>query len=178
MISKLPLLLIASASLVAAQNLEPTPSSNAVKAGLCADQHVVDTCVSAMEIGLAKCSNDNWDCKCSGRANIANCYVDCPNVSDAFSAQLQSEKDCATANAYDKGVTDVPATWTTPGPQTATVTPSDVSVPAETDRASRVQPTSTMNKAEETAKPSNGAASGKAAGSWLALLGFGLGIAL
>jgi len=109
---------------------------------------------------------------------LNSCYVDCPNVPDAFSAQLESEKDCATANAYDKGVTDVPATWTTPGPQTATVTPSDVSVPAETDRASRVQPTSTMNKAEETAKPSNGAASGKAAGSWLALLGFGLGIAL
>jgi hypothetical protein len=32
-----------------------------------------------------------------------------------------------------------------------------------------------MNKAEETAKPSNGAAVGKASGSWLALVALGLG---
>jgi hypothetical protein len=83
---------------------------------------------------------------------------------------------CATANHYDKGITDVPATWTTPGPQTAIVTPADVSIPGETETASNVHPTSTMNKAEETAKPSNGAAAGKTAGSWLALLGLGLGV--
>lgn len=103
---------------------------------------------------------------------------------DAFSAQLASEKDCATANHYDKGITDVPQTWTTPGPQTATVTPADVSIPGETESAAQVHPTatatatatSTMNKAEETAKPSNGAAIGKASGSWLALVALGLGI--
>ncbi|KAJ5122178.1 hypothetical protein N7448_003309 [Penicillium atrosanguineum] len=180
--ANLSLLLAASASLVAAQDLAPTPSASAVANGLCADQRVVDTCVEAMKRGLAICSDDNWDCKCSGQANIANCYVDCPNVPDAFSAQLASEKDCATANHYDKGITDVPQTWTTPGPQTATVTPADVSVPGETESAAQVHPTETaaatatekMNKAEETAK--SGAAAGKASGSWLALVGLGLGV--
>lgn len=70
----------------------------------------------------------------------------------------------------------MPATWTTPGPQTTTVIPTDVSIPGESESAARVHPTTTMNKAEETAKPSNGAAAGKAAGSWLALIGLGLGI--
>ncbi|KAJ5218736.1 uncharacterized protein N7498_000835 [Penicillium cinerascens] len=167
--AKLPFLLAASVSLVAAQNLAPTPSSSAVINGMCADQKIVDSCVAAMKLGLDSCSNDNWDCKCSGQANIANCYVNCPNVPAAWSAQLASEKDCATANHYDKGITDVPATWTTPGPQTTTVIPTDVSVLGD-------NPTTTMNKAEETAKPSNGAAPGKAAGSWLALVGLGLGV--
>ncbi|KAJ5678095.1 uncharacterized protein N7477_003728 [Penicillium maclennaniae] len=170
--ANLSLLLAASVSLVVAQDLAPTPSSSAVANGLCADQSIVDTCVAAMKRGLAKCSDDNWDCKCSAQANIANCYVDCPNVPDAFSAQLASAQDCATANHYDKGITDVPQTWTTPGPQTTTVTPADVSVPGETTATATA--TGTMNKTEETAK--SGAAAGIASGSWLALVGLGLGV--
>lgn len=80
----------------------------------------------------------------------------------------------------------MPQTWTTPGPQTTTVTPADVSIPGETESAAQVHgkatatatatatAAGTMNKAEETAK--SGAASGKASGSWLALVGLGLGI--
>lgn len=171
-------LLFLSASLVGAQ--DPTPVSTPSEGG-CADQKVVDQCVLTMKNALAKCQNDNWDCKCSAQANIANCYVDCLNNQDSFSAQLSSAQICATANAYDNGLTEVPATWTTPGP--AAATPAQISDidDEEVDGGQGLkamttsEPTKSSIEHKET-KPSEGAAAAKHAGSWLALLGLGIGM--
>ncbi|KAK5791533.1 hypothetical protein VI817_006842 [Penicillium citrinum] len=132
-----------------------------------------------MKIGLAKCQDDNWDCKCSAQANIANCYVDCLNNQDSFSAQLSSAQICATANAYDNGLTEVPATWTTPGP--AAATPAQISdiEDDEVDGGVKAMTTSAPTKSsteQKETKPSEGAAAAKNAGSWLALLGLGIGM--
>lgn len=32
---------------------------------------IVDTCVNVMRGTLGKCTDNDWDCKCSGSANIA-----------------------------------------------------------------------------------------------------------
>ena len=85
---------------------------------------------------------------------------------------------CATANAYDNGLTEVPATWTTPGP--AAATPAKISDVDDEEvnikSASAAEPTKSSTE-EKSAKTSEGAAPGKAAGSWLALLGLGIGMA-
>lgn len=86
---------------------------------------------------------------------------------------LLSEQDCATANAYDKGETSVATTWTTPGPNTVTATPTDTAVSTTTNFA---EPTAKSLQGEKDASPSEGAAVMKSAGSWLALLGLGVGV--
>ncbi|KAJ5622744.1 hypothetical protein N7490_011349 [Penicillium lividum] len=141
--------------------------------GGCASQQVVDQCVVTMQGTLAKCTDADWDCKCSGSANIANCYEDCPDDPARFSAELMSEQDCATANAYDKGVSAVPTTWTTPGPNTVTATPTDVEISTTTNTAG---PTKSLNGEEASPSASEGAAVMKSAGSLFALLGLGVGI--
>ncbi|KAJ6088198.1 hypothetical protein N7486_009459 [Penicillium sp. IBT 16267x] len=167
------LLLLGSAALgtaqdaVVGQNLAASSDS-----GSCAAQPIVDTCVTIMKGTLDKCTDDDWDCKCSGSANIANCYEDCPDDPARFSAMLVSEQDCATANAYDKGVSSVATTWTTPGPNTVTATPTDIEVSTTTNTA---EPTKSL-KGEKDASPSKGAAVMKSAGSLLALLGLGVGV--
>ncbi|KAJ5260564.1 hypothetical protein N7478_012169 [Penicillium angulare] len=147
----------------------PAPTSGG---GSCASQSLVDQCVATMGHSLAKCTEDDWDCKCSGSANIANCYVDCPDDPARFSAELVSEQDCATANAYDKGQTSVAATWTTPGPDKVVATPTD-DLAFETPTS---QPTKTLNEANKGSSPSEGVAAMNLVTSWLPLLGFGFGI--
>ncbi|CAI7610202.1 unnamed protein product [Penicillium manginii] len=169
-------LLIVSAALIAAQ--DPTPVATPEEGGCASQQRIVDQCVLTMRNALAKCQNDNWDCKCSAQANIANCYVDCLNNKDSFSAQLSSAEICATANAYDAGLTNVPATWTTPGP--AAATPAQISDIDDDEfdtkkSASSSEPTKSLTE-EKSATTSEGAAAGKAAGSWLALVGLGIGM--
>jgi hypothetical protein len=85
---------------------------------------------------------------------------------------LLSEQDCATANAYDKGESTVPTTWTTPGPNTVTATPTDTQVSTTTNTA---EPTKSL-QGEKDASPSEGAAVMNSAGSLLALLGLGVGV--
>ncbi|KAJ6016629.1 hypothetical protein N7451_000008 [Penicillium sp. IBT 35674x] len=172
-VNPISFLLIASAALVTAQdavvgqNLAASSDS-----GSCASQSIVDTCVNVMRGTLNKCTDNDWDCKCSGSANIANCYEDCPDDPARFSAMLVSEQDCATANAYDKGESSVAETWTTPGPNTVTATPTDTAVSTTTSTA---EPTKAL-KGEKDASPSKGAAPIQSAGSWLALLGLGVGV--
>lgn len=110
--------------------------------------------------------------------NLSSCYVDCLNNKDSFSAQLSSAEICATANAYDAGLTNVPATWTTPGP--AAATPAQISDIDDDEfdtkkSASSSEPTKSLTE-EKSATTSEGAAAGKAAGSWLALVGLGIGM--
>ena len=105
-----------------------------------------------------------------------SCYVDCPDDPARFSAELVSEQDCATANAYDKGLSSITNHWTTPGPETVVATPTihvDVA-----DSTSTGEPTKSLSGLEESASasPSEGAAAIKFAGSWLALVGVGVGI--
>ncbi|KAF3401901.1 hypothetical protein F1880_009759 [Penicillium rolfsii] len=122
-----------------------------------------------MQKALQKCSSDNWDCKCSGSANIANCYVNCPDTPDYLAAQSSSASDCATANAYDKGRTVVPDTWKTMdfhNDYRATSTSTAAPKPTE-ERIVEIH--------KDSAKPSQGAANVKATGSWLALVGLGIG---
>lgn len=115
---------------------------------------------------------------CISAHDLNSCYVDCLNNEDSFSAQLASAETCATANAYDAGLTAVPATWTTPGP--AAATPAEISdVEDDEDGRKAVsssEPTNTSAEKKDS-KPSEGAAAGKTSGSWLALLGLGIGIA-
>lgn len=96
--------------------------------------------------------------------------MDCPEDPARFSAELQSEKVCATANAYDKGVSSVPTTWSTPNAQ-AEATATAVSAALEMSSA-----TSEPTRVEDSTKPSKGAAAGQTIDSWLAVLGLGLGI--
>ncbi|KAJ5377988.1 uncharacterized protein N7496_005397 [Penicillium cataractarum] len=169
-----PLIIAVSALFAAAQ--EPTPVSQSAAtpsdSTQCASQQVVDNCVAIMKKALEKCSSDNWDCKCSGSANIANCYVNCPDSPDYIAAQSSSASDCATANAYDKGHTVVPDTWKTMDFY------NNVRVTA-TSTNNEASPTSTgakiLDTHKESAKPSKGAANVKATGSWLALVGLGIG---
>ena len=100
---------------------------------------------------------------------VASCYVDCPDDPARFSAALESEKVCATANAYDKGVSIVPTTWSTPSAE-AEATATEASVTLETTK----RPTKTLG-IEDSTKPSKGAAAGKNMDSWLAVLGLALG---
>lgn len=105
---------------------------------------------------------------------LSSCYVDCPDDPARFSAELVSEQDCATANAYDKGISSITDHWTTPGPETVVATPTiqvDIA-----DSTSTGEPTKSMSGLEESASPSEGAAAIKFAGSWLALVGVGVGM--
>jgi hypothetical protein len=98
--------------------------------------------------------------------------VNCPDSPDYIAAQSSSASDCATANAYDKGNTIVPDTWKTMDFH------NDVR-PSATSTSSDAGPTTTeakiLDSHKESAKPSKGAASVKATGSWLALVGLGIG---
>lgn len=111
--------------------------------------------------------------------NFNSCYVDCLNNADSFSAQLASAETCATANAYDAGLHTVPATWTTPGP--AAATPAEISDVDDDEldtkkSESSSEPTKSSTE-QKDAEASEGAAAGKVSGSWLALLGLGIGLA-
>ncbi|KAJ5112882.1 hypothetical protein N7456_001416 [Penicillium angulare] len=147
----------------------PAPTSGG---GSCASQSLVDQCVATMGHSLAKCTENDWDCKCSGSANIANCYVDCPDDPARFSAELVSEQDCATANAYDKGQTSVATTWTTPGPDKVVATPTD-DLAIETGKS---EPTKTLTGVDKGSSPSEGVAAMNQVTSWLPFLGFGFGM--
>ncbi|KAJ5908759.1 hypothetical protein N7495_001441 [Penicillium taxi] len=168
-------LLVVSASFTAGQSPTPTasPTSAPVVDGTCASQDLVDECIAAMKIGLNKCAEDNWDCKCSGIANISNCYADCPDDPSHFAAELSSEQICATANAYDKGLTAVPTTWTTPGPREATPTGT---VDYGSEVTTTTGPTQTTVADEE--KKSGGIIAIKVTGSWLGLVGLAIGVIL
>ncbi len=101
-----------------------------------------------------------------------SCYTNCPDTPDYIAAQSSSASDCATANAYDKGHTIVPDTWKTMDFH------NDVH-PTSTSAGSDAAPTSTgakiLDTHKESAQPSKGAANVKATGSWLALVGLGIG---
>ncbi|KAJ5762275.1 uncharacterized protein N7511_005657 [Penicillium nucicola] len=162
-------MVLASTALVAAQSATITsPSGNEQ----CTAVPIVQKCISIMQKGLDKCTKDDWDCKCSGAANIFGCYADCVGE-DRVSAELLSEHDCRTANAYDKGRTTVNDVWTTPSPDAVEATPTEASTTAQSTSTS--EPTKTLS--EEKAATSKGAAAGKPVGTWLALVGFGLGVA-
>ncbi|KAF7713446.1 Uncharacterized protein PECH_001304 [Penicillium ucsense] len=142
----------------------------------CESQEIVDTCVSMMQRYLQKCSSDNWDCKCSGYANMANCYVNCPDSAAYIAAQSSSASSCATANAYDVGNTVVPDAW-----KTMDFSNNHVHA-AATKTAEKLVTTPTssfgLNGQKGSTQPSNGAASLTSVngrGSWLALVGLGVG---
>jgi hypothetical protein len=101
-----------------------------------------------------------------------SCYADCVGE-DRVSAELLSEHDCRTANAYDKGISTVNDVWTTPSPNAAEATPTDATT--TTPPTSTSEPTKSFG--EEKAATSKGAAAPRSVGSWLALVGIGLGVA-
>ncbi|KAJ6089820.1 hypothetical protein N7467_005036 [Penicillium canescens] len=162
-------LVLASTALVAAQSATITvPSGNEQ----CSSVPLVQSCVSIMQKGLDKCASSDWDCKCSGAANIFSCYADCVGE-DRVSAELLSEHDCRTANAYDKGRSTVNDVYTTPSPNAIEATPTDATTTASATSTS--EPTKSWG--EGKAAPSKGAAAARPVGSWLALVGLGLGVA-
>jgi hypothetical protein len=63
--------------------------------------------------------------------------------------------------------------WTTPSPNAVEATPTDVTTTAEATSTS--EPTNSLSG--EKAAPSKGAAAARPVGSWLALVGLGLGAA-
>jgi hypothetical protein len=96
---------------------------------------------------------------------------------------------CATANAYDIGLTTVAPTWTRPGSNDAQPTDTDYTIATGSGSAPTARPTESLTENEKAASPSEkanekaaspseGAAPMKAAGNWLALVGLGLGIAI
>ncbi|KAJ5131399.1 uncharacterized protein N7515_007438 [Penicillium bovifimosum] len=173
--SHLSLLLATSATLIAAQDASSSSNSH------CASQKLVDYCVTAMKKGLNECTSGDWDCKCSGAANIANCYVDCSDEDpDRAEAQNLSMNNCATANAYDQGLTTVAPTWTRPGSNAAQPTDTDFTLATGSGTSPTASPTKSLKGNEKAASPSEGAAPApmKATGGWLALVGLGLGIAI
>ncbi|KAJ5551892.1 hypothetical protein N7535_000162 [Penicillium sp. DV-2018c] len=166
--SHLSILLVTSVTLI-------TASDNSY----CASQKLVDYCVTAMRKGLTECATNDWDCKCSAAANIANCYVDCSDEDpDRAAAQDLSVNDCATANAYDQGLTTVAPSWTLPGSNAAQPTDTDFTFATGSGAAPTAGPTKSLKGNEKEATPSEGAAPMKVTGSWLALVGLGLGIAI
>ncbi|KAK4864019.1 hypothetical protein LT330_010229 [Penicillium expansum] len=137
-----------------------------------------NSCVAIMKRGLAKCASSDWDCKCSGAANIANCYVDCSDDDpDSSAAKQLSVNDCATANAYDQGETTVAPSWTLPGSNAAQPTDTDASVTISGSSSTTAGPTKAFNGNEKSTSPSEGAAVVNDAGSWLALVVLGIGAA-
>jgi hypothetical protein len=98
-----------------------------------------------------------------------SCYVNCPDSPDYIAAQSSSASDCATANAYDKGNTVVPDTWKTMDFH------NDVHVTATSTASPKSTGAKILDTHKESAKPSKGAANVKATGSWLALVGLGIG---
>ncbi|KAJ5398000.1 hypothetical protein N7509_006113, partial [Penicillium cosmopolitanum] len=108
-------------------------------------RRLVDQCVLTMRNAMAKCQDDNWDCKCSAQANIAkrSRYLGHPGPAAATPAQISDVNDDEFDNKKS---------------------------------ASSSEPTKSL-KAENSAKTSEGAAAGNAAGSWLALVGLGIGMA-
>ncbi|KAJ5788847.1 uncharacterized protein N7518_005858 [Penicillium psychrosexuale] len=170
----LSLLFAASATLIAAQDATSQSTSGNSN---CASQKVVDSCVAIMKRGLAKCASNDWDCKCSGAANIANCYVDCSDDDpDSSAAKQLSVNDCATANAYDQGETTVAPSWTLPGSNAAQPTDTDATLTTSSSSSTTAGPTKTFAN-EKSASPSEGAAVVNDAGSWMALVVLGLGAA-
>ncbi|KAJ5488410.1 hypothetical protein N7453_011864 [Penicillium expansum] len=168
----LSLLLAASATLIAAQDATPTSTSTSGNSN-CASQKVVDSCVAIMKRGLAKCASSDWDCKCSGAANIANCYVDCSDDDpDSSAAKQLSVNDCATANAYDQGRDDCRTFMDSARP-----TDTDASVTISGSSSTTAGPTKAFNGNEKSTSPSEGAAVVNDAGSWLALVVLGIGAA-
>ncbi|CAI7599988.1 unnamed protein product [Penicillium glandicola] len=138
-----------------------------------------NSCVAIMKRGLARCASNDWDCKCSGAANIANCYVDCSDDDpDSSAAKQLSVNDCATANAYDQGETTVAPSWTLPGSNAAQPTDLDAILTASGSSATTTAgPTKSLISNEKSTSPSEGAAVANAAGSWLALVVLGVGAA-
>ncbi|CAG8908623.1 unnamed protein product [Penicillium egyptiacum] len=170
------LLLASSATLIAAQDGIPTSASTSNSN--CASQKVVDSCVAIMKRGLAKCTSSDWDCKCSGVANIANCYVDCSDDDpDSSAARQLSVNVCATANAYDQGETTVAPSLTLPGSNAAQPTDIDASLTTSGSSSTTAGPTKPFIGNEKSASPSEGAAVMNDAGSWMALVVLGLGAA-
>ncbi|OQE40862.1 hypothetical protein PENCOP_c005G06793 [Penicillium coprophilum] len=173
----LAILLATSATLIAAQDAAPTSPSTDGNSN-CASQKVVDSCVAIMKRGLTKCSAGDWDCKCSGAANIANCYVNCSeNDPESSAARQLSVNDCATANAYDQGETTVAPSWTIPGSNAAQPTRADVSITASGSSSTTAGPTKPFIGKEKSTSPSEGAAVANNAGSWMALVVLGVGAA-
>ncbi|CAG7961341.1 unnamed protein product [Penicillium nalgiovense] len=171
------LLLATSATLIAAQDGTPT-SPNTSGDSNCVSQKVVDSCVSIMKRGLTKCTSSDWDCKCSGVANIANCYVDCSEDDPNSSAARQLSVDvCATANAFSNGETTVAPSWTLPGSNAAQPTDIDAILAASDSPSTTAGPTKAIVGDEKSTSPSEGAAVMNDAGSWLALVILGLGAA-
>ncbi|KAJ5131804.1 hypothetical protein N7448_005962 [Penicillium atrosanguineum] len=95
--TKLPLILAASASLVAAQDATTTATATSTK---CAAQKVVDQCILTMKFTLENCDSSDWDCKCQGSTNIVNCYNNCPDDQERLGAQQIREQNCIAAKAY------------------------------------------------------------------------------
>ncbi|CAG7954504.1 unnamed protein product [Penicillium salamii] len=142
------------------------------------ENRLVDSCVGVMKKGLQKCRTDDWDCKCSGAANIANCYVNCSEDDEAgASARSLSVGNCATANAFDQGETTVAPSWTRPGSNAAQPTNIDADPTSGASSSVATGATKSLNEHEKSTS-SEGAASMNVAGSWLALVGLGLGIAI
>lgn len=103
---------------------------------------------------------------------MQSCYVDCSDDDpDRSAAQELSVNDCATANAYDQGLTTVAPSWTRPGSNAAQPTETDFTIATTT-----AGPTKSLSGNEKSKSPSEGAAAVNAAGSWLTLVGLGLGI--
>ncbi|KAJ5152763.1 uncharacterized protein N7482_009241 [Penicillium canariense] len=167
------LLLAATALLASAQDANPQLQSAPLQLQATAHRttltksRIVDDCVKIMKESLQKCSEENWDCKCSGAANIAN--------PDYLAAQSSSASDCATANAYDKGNTLVPDTWKTMNFKNDAHAPTAPSPDTPARATSTGGPTKSLNSLKESAKPSKGSAAVKTTGSWLALVALGLG---
>ncbi|KAJ5361926.1 hypothetical protein N7541_002770 [Penicillium brevicompactum] len=169
-------LLTAWATLAIAQEAPATTPTGDSK---CASQKLVDSCAAVMHKGLAKCRTDDWDCKCSGAANIANCYVNCSEDDEAgASARSLSVGNCATANAFDQGETTVAPTWTLPGSNAAQPTDTEASTTSGGSSSTTTAGPTKSLKGHEKATSSDNAAPVNVAGSWLVLTGLGLGIFL
>ncbi|KAJ5684722.1 uncharacterized protein N7477_001067 [Penicillium maclennaniae] len=165
--TKLPLIIAASASLVAAQDATTTATATSTK---CAAQN-------------------DWDCKCQGSTNVVNCYDNCPDDQERLGAQQIREQNCIAAKAY--GTLTTTAGMATPSASAsassfaASMSASSSAMAEPTGSRSGLESNNGGNKAtqsltglEASATPNEGAATArvKVVGSWLAFLGLALGV--
>ncbi|KAJ5740857.1 hypothetical protein N7493_000729 [Penicillium malachiteum] len=175
-LSRIPLMLAISASLVTAQD-------GTVK---CAAQSVVDNCLQTMNFELENCNPGDWDCQCTSSTNIVSCYTNCPDDPDRQPAQQLKQQYCLNAKVYGtmfqtaSKVSTATAPWPSISSSSAvdaTATNTHAAGETHTD-SSATGPTKSLAALQASASPSEGVAAAYSAGSFLAFLGLGLGVML
>ncbi|KAJ5212599.1 uncharacterized protein N7498_004245 [Penicillium cinerascens] len=185
-ITKLPLILAASASLAAAKDATTTASTATTTK--CAAHKVVEQCLLDMKFELENCISNDWDCKCTGSENVANCYDNCPEDPNRFGAQQIREQNCINAKAYGTHTTMTGTVQSTPvsassmrssssaSAESTSATPTGTHSGLEENNGSESGPTKSLSGLEATSTPSKAAAATiKVVGGWMAFLGLGLG---